>query len=224
MVTISLVRYLFADAMRGQRGIAPVLFFLVSAAILDVRTGAVLPNYGATAVVLFPVALWITVLVSGSEDAVQAAITTVTAGGAVPVLVARLLCAYLVTWPLALVALAWPVILGNGISAGTLLAGLVAHLVTALAGVGFGALISPPVVRRPAWSGLLGVLVVLVELAVPYAPPARQLLTLFGDHTANRTSALTGSVALGLTLIALQTVVLATLSGVAAYRLGQQRT
>lgn len=215
MVTVSLVRYLFADAMRGQRGIAPLLFFLVSASVLDVRSGPVLPNYGATAAVLLPVALWVTVLVSGSEDPVQAAITTVTAGGAARVLAARLLCAYLITVPLALIALAWPVILGNGITAGTLLAGLVAHLVTALAGVALGALISPPVVRRPAWSVLLGLFVLLAEVAVPHAPPARQLLTLVGKHP--------DSVGAGLALILLETAALAAVAIAAAYRLGQQR-
>jgi hypothetical protein len=216
MVTVALVRYLIADALRGQRGVAPVLSFLLAAAVLDVRSGAVLPNYGATAVVLLPVALWITVLVSGSEDAVQSAITTVSAGGAGRVLAARLLCAYLVTWPLALVALAWPVILGNAPSVRTLLAGLVAHLVTALAGVGFGALISPPVIRRPAWSVLLGFFAVLVELVVPYCPPARQLLTLFGHHP--------DSVGLPLALIALETLLLAAAATTAAYRLGNRRT
>lgn len=217
MVTVSLVRYLMADALRGQRGVAPVLSFLLAAAVLDVRTGAVLADYGATAVVLFPVALWITVLVSGSEDAVQSAITTVSAGGAGRVLAARLLCAYLVTWPLALVALAWPVILGNTPSAATILAGLVAHLSNALAGVALGALISRPVIRHSAWSVLLGTFIVLVELVVPYCPPARQLLTLFGHQPHS-------PLGLPLALIVLETVLLAAAATAAAYRLGLRRS
>jgi hypothetical protein len=214
MQTVALVRYLVADALHGQRGIAPVLSFLVATAVLDVMGGPVLPNYGATAVVLLPVALWLTVLIGGSEDAVQAAITTVTAGGAGRVLLARLLCAYLLTWPLTLVALAWPVILGNPVTATTLLYGLVAHLVTALAGVGIGALISAPVIRRPAWSVLLGVAVTLGELVVPYCPPGRQLMTLFGHNGSG--------VAVGLLLIAVETVLLAAAATAAAYQLGQR--
>lgn len=214
MQTVALVRYLVADALHGQRGIAPVLSFLVATAVLDVMGGPVLPNYGATAVVLLPVALWLTVLIGGSEDAVQAAITTVTAGGAGRVLAARLLCAYLITWPLILVALAWPIILGNPVSTTVLLYGVLAHLITALAGVGIGALISAPVIRRPAWSVLLGVGVALLEVAVPYAPPARQVMTLFGHHSTG--------IAAGLLLIAVQTAVLAAATTLAAHRLAQR--
>jgi hypothetical protein len=216
-VNLALVRYVLADALHGQRATAPALSFLVATAVLNAMGGGpVLPDYAATAVALLPVALWLTVVVCNSEDPVLAAVTTVTAGSATRVRLAKLAAAYLACLPLILAALAWPLFMGKRLSAGVLGAGLAAYLLTALAGVGLGALASRPVIRRSAWAVLLGVAFPMADLLIPDGPPAHQLVSLLSrqrlDHLAT-----------GLAAIAAQTVALAAAAVWLAHRLARSR-
>lgn len=211
----ALVRYLVSDALRGQRWIAPVLAFLAAVGTLDASGGAVLPDYAATSVVLLPVTLWLTVVVNNSEDPIQADVTVVTAGGRARVMLAKLAVAFLGALVLALVALGWPLLTGSRASGPALAAGATAHLLTALAGAGLGALTSRPVIRRTGWAVLLGVSLSIAEVAVPHCPPAGQLLSLLDNPARHLTAAML--------VLAGQTAALTMLAVLAAHRLARLR-
>jgi hypothetical protein len=212
----ALVRYVAADALRAERWAAPVLVFLAATASFNAGGGSALSCYSFTAAVLLPVALWLTVSVSNSEDPVQAAVTAVTVGSAVRVRLAKLLTAALVCAVLAVVSLVWSPVAGNPSSARSVLAGAVAHAITIAAGVAFGAVLSRPVVSRLSVVVLGATGLLLLELALP-VPPLRPLLTLFGDDHPRH-------LALPLALLALETAVLAAALVAVALRVARQRT
>lgn len=212
----ALVRYLLADTARGQRWIAPVLAFLASVVTLDASGGPVLPDYAATSVTLLPAVLWLTVVVNHGEDPVQADITATTAGGTTRLAAAKLATAFLGALALAVLALGWPLLVGAHPTARAIAAGAAAHCLTALAGVGLGALASRPVIRRTGWAVLLGVALTLAEILVPHCPPAAQLLTVL-DHP-------TGPLTPPLLLLAAQTAALTATAILLARRLARLRT
>jgi hypothetical protein len=214
---IALLGYVAADSLRAERWAAPVLLFLGATAAFNADEGGdALACYGFTAAVLLPVAIWLTVAIGNSEDPVQRDVTAVTVGGAWRVRLARLLCASLVCVVLAIGALIWSPVAGNSDRPGWVLAGLTAHLITLVAGVAIGAVLSRPVVTRLSRVVLGATAALLVELALP-VPPLRPMLTLFdADHPA----------ALGwsLTLIAVETLALAVVLVGIAHRVARLRS
>jgi hypothetical protein len=178
-VSLALLRYLAADALRAQRWTAPALLFLVAVVVFSASPGPALPVYGVTAAALLPCALWLAVALINSEDPVQAYITIVTAGSLLRVALAKLAVALLACMPLALVGVGWPVLTGHHATGTAVLAGSVAYLLAALAGVAFGSVLSRPVLGRRAWAVLAGVLFCLGDILIPGAPPARQLAAAF---------------------------------------------
>jgi hypothetical protein len=216
-VNIALIRYLAADAGRSQRWAAPMLCFVILVAVLDAGGGSALSCYGSTSAAMLAVSLWLTIVIAGSEDPIQTAITVATVGSATRVRLAKLATAYLACVPLLALGVLWPLVVGGHSASGTAVAaGLAAHLVTALTGVGFGALLSRPVLVHTAWAVVSGVAVCVAELAVPDFPPARQLLSLLGaDHPAH----LAGSIA----LTAAQAVALAVVTVAGAQRIARTR-
>ena len=216
---ISLVRYVAADTLRAERWAAPVLLFLAATASFNAGGGTALACYGFTSAVLLPVAIWLTIAVGNGEDPVQRAITVVNAGGALRVQLANLLTAAAVCAALSVVSLMWAPLAGNPGGWGSVLAGAVAHLLTTIAGVAFGAVLSRPVLDRLSWVVLGATVVVLVELAAP-VPPLRPILVLFGQDGR------TGAAGLGgpLLLVAAETVALAAVLVTVAHRIGRQRS
>jgi hypothetical protein len=215
----ALVRYLVADTLRAERWAAPALLFLAATAAFNAGGGSALSCYGFTAAVLLPVATWLTVVVRNGEDPVQVTITTVTVGSALRVQLATLLTAALGCVPLAAVALVWAPVAGNPGSAGDVVAGVLAHAVTATAGGAFGAVLSRPVTDRLSWAVCGGTALVLLELAAP-VPPLRPLLVLLAaDHPAPFPE-LAGR----LLLVAAETAALAAALVAVAYRIGRRRS
>ena len=92
-----------------------------------------------------------------------------------------------------------------------------AQLIMSVAAVGLGALCSRPVIRRRAWSFLLGALVCLATILIPSGPPTCELLVLFNK---------TGSFVLGVpvALIALETLVLGALAIAISLRVSLRRS
>lgn len=215
---IALLRYLLSDGFRSQRWVAPAVTFLAAIAVIDVGGGSALSCYGATSAALMAVALWLTIAILGSEDPIQTAITVVNVGSPSRVLLAKLLTSYVGCLFLVLLGVAWPLVVGgHSYNAAAVGAGFAAHLVTALTGVGFGALLSRPVLRHGAWAVLIGILICVGELAIPDFPPGRQLLqVLSADHPHD--------LGLSLTLIAAQAIVLAVAAVAGAQRIARSRT
>ncbi|WP_434442688.1 hypothetical protein [Lentzea sp. E54] len=144
---ISLVRYLAADVLRGQRYLAPLLVFLgVMGMLFSGDAGQPLEAYSGSAALLYPIAAWMAVVVATSEDVVRREITVVTAGGWSRVLTAAALVAVLFALALALLAAVWPVVTNpHPYTAGEFFVGLAAHTGCALLGVGVGLMFARPV-------------------------------------------------------------------------------
>jgi hypothetical protein len=214
----ALLGYTLRDTFRTQRWVAPVVSLGVIDAVVSAQSGSVLPTDAILATALLFVGTWMTVVIVNNEDPVQQTITETCAGSRVRVRLAKLSVSFLVCTVLGLVAMVPPVVLsGGGVRVDDLLAGACAQAIAALAAVGLGALCSRPVVRRLAWSVLLGILVGLGTILVPYGIPSRQLLVLFNK---------TGQVALALpiVLIGMETLALCLVAVVASIRISSARS
>lgn len=178
----ALVRYVLADGVRSQRVLAPVVVFgSVLAVLYAVGPSPAVSSYGATSLVLFPVAAWCAAALLGSEDPVQWQVTAVHAGGTRRASLAKVVAAVMLVAALAVagVVLPWlfgaltiPVSAGSAASGGGVGAalpyfglGVLAHLAAGLPGVGIAAVWSPPAVRRIGTT-LAGIVVCLI-LVVP---------------------------------------------------------
>lgn len=179
MRLVALVRYLAADALRAGRWVAPVVLFLAVTVTGTAVGESALGGYGLTATALLPVSMWLTIAVLNSEDPAQTAITTVAVGNALVVRLAKLLLAYLGGQILTAVAVLWPLLIGQPASAADVLAGVLAHLLSALAGVAFGSLAGRPLLQAPTWAVMIGIAVFLLEILVPGFPPVRPIAVSF---------------------------------------------
>ncbi|MFZ0248659.1 MAG: hypothetical protein WAL61_01840 [Acidimicrobiales bacterium] len=214
----ALLGYVYRDMVRGQRWVAPLVCFAALDAILSAQTGSVLPTYAVTATALLFIGTWLTVVIVNNEDPVQQAITEACARSRSRVRLSKLLFAYLAIAALGVVGMIGPPIASSSrVTPTDLGAGVCAQLITALAAVALGALCSRPVIRRRAWSVLLGVTVCLATVIVPSGPPTRQLLVLYDK---------TGSFRLGvpLALIALETLVLGAVAIAVSVRVSLRRS
>jgi energy-coupling factor transporter ATP-binding protein EcfA2 len=133
---------------------------------------------------LFVASIWMTWVVTNSEDAVLASITAVTVRGPTRLRVMKLVTAFLACGVLGLFATLLPVALHNHpdpATVGHVGAGFAGHLLAAAVGVGVGSLLMQSVIRRAGWAFLVAMGAFLVEILVPNCPPVRQLLVLFND-------------------------------------------
>jgi hypothetical protein len=217
-MTRALIRYVLADALRAERWAGPVLLYLAGTTAFDVGQGTALSCWGFTASLLLPVSVWLMIAIGNSEDQTQAAITIVTVGSPLRVLLAKLFAGYLVTLPLTVFGVAWALITAHPVTVVSFVAGLVAHLLCALAGVAAAAPLIRPVLDRLAWVVFLSVGVLLAETLIPGCPPVRSFLVLFAHEPLDP-----GQVAKSLPLITLQTTALSAVLITTAHRLARQR-
>jgi hypothetical protein len=208
----AVVRYLFADVLRTQRWVAPLLTYLVALMIIGPPTGPVLPTYAMAAAALVPVGMWITVVVFHSEEPAQAAITMSITGGFHRVWPAKVLTALLSTLVLGYTSLIWLTVTNNQYA--NVGVGFVDYTMTAFAGVAFGTLISRPILTKISWTALLGVGICLAQLLIRQAPPVNAMIDLYADDTPGAGAVL---------LIALETVVLSAVVIGVAHTLARRR-
>ena len=144
---ISLVRYLAADVLRGQRYLAPLLVFLGALGMLfSYDPGPQVAAYSGSSALIYPIGAWLAVVVATSEDVVRREITVVSAGGWPHVLTAVAATAVLFALAFAVVATVWAVVASpRPYTFGEFAAGLGAHGACALLGVGVGLLFARPV-------------------------------------------------------------------------------
>jgi hypothetical protein len=214
----ALLRYTLSDTFDTQRWVAPVVSLGVIVAVVSAQTGSALPTYAILATALVFIGTWLTVVVVNNEDPVQQTITETCAGSMSRVRLVKLLASFLLCVGLGLVSLVPPTFISsNSVRMSTLLSGAFAQTIGALAGVALGALCSRPIVRRHAWSVLLGILVGLGTILIPDGIPSRQLLVLF-----NRTGQF--ALSIPMLLIGLETLLLCALAIAASIRLSSIRS
>ena len=215
---LALLRYTLSDTFHAQRWVAPVLIMGVVDAVVSAQAGLVLPTYAIVATALLFLGTWLTVVIVNNEDPVQQTITETCAGNRAKVRLAKLLLSFALSVLLGFVTMVPPIFLSSdGVRIKDVVAGACAQVIAALAAVGLGALCSRPVVRRHAWSVLLGFLVGLGTILIPNGVPSRQLLVLFDK---------TGQVALAIPilLIGLETLALCVVAVVRSIRLASSRS
>ncbi|WP_309110790.1 hypothetical protein [Saccharothrix sp.] len=198
----ALVRYLLADVLRTQRWLPPLLLFGAVLAMLNSSdAGPPLSAYAGTCVFVYPVAVWLTIVIATAEDPVRRTVTVATAGwwrvhAAVATLsaLAALFVALLATlapvltqprpYPLSVIAI-----------------GFAALLVCGLTGVGVGVLCARPVVTQHGWSVLLAVALVFAAFLFGQVPPIGNVLGALGHDRGIPTALTTSAVcALALTI------------------------
>jgi hypothetical protein len=182
---IALVWYQLGLLVRSHRALPPAVLFVIGVAGLG---GAVLPHgeglsqgLAWSALLLVPVEAWLTRAALIAEPAAARACVAAAAGPRRAQL-AALLAAVLVGASFGLLGVAWEVLsLGvrrsaatNSIMAGATLAdiggGLAAVLVCLLVGSAIGALLNPPLIRRPAAAMLATTGAVVLALAWSGSP------------------------------------------------------
>ena len=182
---IALVWYQFALLVRSHRVLPPAVLFVIGVAGLG---GAVLPHGEGlsqglvwSALLLVPVEAWLTRAALIAEPPAARACVAAVAGPRRAQL-AALVAAAAVGASFGLLGVAWEVIsLGvrrsaptNSIMAGATLAdvggGLAAVLVCLLVGSAIGALLNPPLIRRPAAAMLATTCAVVLALAWSGSP------------------------------------------------------
>jgi hypothetical protein len=214
----ALLRYSLSDTFDTQRWVGPVVSLGVIVAVVSAQNGTLLPTYAILATALLFVGTWLTVVVVNNEDPIQQTITEACAGSRAKVRLAKLLFSFLFCTTLGVLAMVPPVFVSSdGVRLSALVAGVCAQAIAALAAVALGALCSRPIVRRHAWSVLLGTLVCLGTILTPDGVPSRQLLVLFNK---------TGQFALGvpILLIGLETLAICVLAIAASLRLSSARS
>ncbi len=179
---IALTRYIAACCLHAQRWVAPGLLFVLSVVITFATGGPALSTLGEGATWLFPVTAWLTVVTLNDEDPSQAAISAAAGGGIGRVRNAKLAVAGCVG--LVMTAISLAVAYANSSSSFTLddlAAGTVACLFTVAGGVALGSLCARPLVSRTGWAVLAIIVLTIVDLIVPHAPPARVVLEALSD-------------------------------------------
>ncbi|WP_158842098.1 hypothetical protein [Saccharothrix deserti] len=188
----SLVRYLLVDVLRTQRWLPPLLLYVAVLGMLYASdAGPPLPAYAGTCVLVYPVSVWLTVVIATAEDPVRRTITVVTAGGWARAQAAVTALSVLAALGLALVAALVPVVTqSRPYPPATVAEGFVALAVCALVGVGVGVLCGRPVITQAGWSVLAATALVVLVFLFGRTPPVGNVLWSL-SHDDGVTSALT---------------------------------
>ncbi|CCH30400.1 hypothetical protein ABZ816_17020 [Actinosynnema sp. NPDC047251] len=180
----ALVRYLLADVLRTQRYLPPLLVFAAVLAMFNAGDAGPPPSaYAGSTAFLYPVAVWLTIVVATAEDPVRRAVTVVTAGGwgRSQAAVAILSC-LLVTVVAAFAALLPVLTQSRPYPPGTVALGFAALLVAGVVGVGVGVLCARPVITQHGWSVLAAAALVVLAYLFGQTPPIGNVLGALGHE------------------------------------------
>lgn len=181
----ALVRYLAADLLRSQTFFLPALLFLAVLGMLNSgNLGPPLSGYQGTALLLYPVAAVLTMVIANAEDPIQRQVTLVTARGWGRVLTALLALSVLAVLLLTALSLLVPLVLNpRPQPPELLLAGGLAHLGSGLLGVAVGLLCARPLLHRPVHAVCAILLGVILVIFLGRVPPVGNLMLLLDDRT-----------------------------------------
>lgn len=180
----ALVRYLFADVLRTQRYLPPLLVYAAVLAMFNAGDAGPPPSsYAGSCAFLYPVAAWLTVVVATAEDPVRRSVTVVTAGGwgraqaavtALSCLVVTVVAAFAALLPVLTQSRPYP--------PGTVAVGFASLLVCGIVGVGVGVLCARPVITQHGWSVLAVAALVVLTYLFGQTPPVGNVLGALGHE------------------------------------------
>ncbi len=186
---MAIVRYLASDILRSQRWMAAFILYATGVLLINSGGGTLLGTFAAYSAFVLIGSVWISVVALTSEDPTQAQITAVTVGGPTRLRLAKLATAGIGCAIVVVASALVPLALHNysgPTRAGDIGEGIAALIVTVIAGVAIGAVVTRPVIRRSGWAFLLAAVAVLADTLVPGAPPTRQILGRFSaDHPSH---------------------------------------
>lgn len=170
---LAVAGYLTADVVRSQRFLLPLVVYGTALAVLyGGDPGPPPASWAASALVLYPVAAWLALVVANTEDPVQRTVTVAAAGGHGTVVAGTLVVALAGDLVLVAMSVLWPVAFTSyHHSASVLLLGAAGHLACAATGTAVGLLCARPLVNKIGWSLCLGALVVVLTAVQPALPP-----------------------------------------------------
>jgi len=213
----ALGRYVTASCLDSLRWVPPGLIFVLGLTAAYASGGQVLATLEIGASWLFPVTAWLTVNTLNDEDPSRAAITAAAAGGLGRSRGTKLMVAGFVGGLMTLISLGLAFAVNvSFFTPNDLALGLVAHAISVMAGVALGSLVSRPIVSRTAPAVLTIIAFTVVDLAVPYAPPLRVVLSALNRVHTHQQWAILGLGAAE--TVALSAVLLAVSSRVARAR------
>jgi len=179
------IRYLLADLFKSQRWLPPAFVYLAMIGVLyGGDPGTPLPPYGVSAMVLFPLAAWVTVVLVNNEDPVQRYVTMAAVGGWRRLLLPVIAGALLLTGALVLLATLVPAVIHHHPYAlSDVVLGFTAHAISAVTGVGLGVLCARPLIPTTGWSlvAVIGVSLLLLVVANRLPPVGAMAHLLFTD-------------------------------------------
>ncbi|MGI5127202.1 hypothetical protein ACQEVB_10360 [Pseudonocardia sp. CA-107938] len=173
MRTVACARYLCADVLRSQRVLLPVILYAGVLAVLYGGDPGPLPApWAASALVLYPVATWLALVLANTEEPPARMVTVAAAGGTGRVVAATLAVALAADVLLSAAATIVPVLISHyRVPDGALLLGLCTHLAAAATGTAIGLLVARPLITRIGWSFCIGAVVVSATAVQPSLPP-----------------------------------------------------
>jgi hypothetical protein len=214
----ALGRYVTASCLDSLRWVPPGLIFVLGLTAAYASGGQVLATLEIGASWLFPITAWVTVNTLNDEDPSRAAITAAAAGGLGRARAAKLIVAGCVGGLMTLISLALAFAVNvSHFTPSDLAMGFVAHAISVVAGVSLGSLVSRPIVSRTAPAVLTIIAFTVVDLAVPYAPPIRVMLSALNRLQTHQQWAVLG---LGVA----ETVVLSAIVFVVSFRVARARS
>ncbi len=122
---LALVRYVWIDAFRSQRWVAPVLSFGAIDVVISAQNGSALASHAGAAAALLFITTWLTVVVVNNEDPVQQSITEVCAASQWKVRVSKLEASLVTAIALGVLGMIAPTVISSSApSGGAVLAGI----------------------------------------------------------------------------------------------------
>lgn len=174
---IALGRYVTASCLDSLRWVAPGLIFVLGLAVTYGPGNGALTSLAEGTTWLFPITAWLTVATLNDEDPSQVAITGAAAGGIGRARAVKLLVAAGAGVLMAAISLATAYATNSSsFTLNDLAVGALAHALAIIGGVALGSLCARPIISRTAWAVLAIIAFTLIDVVVPYAPPARIVL------------------------------------------------
>lgn len=186
---IALIRYTLAITLHSQRYLPPVgVFVLALGMFTNEPGGPAVPLFAPMAGVLFVCSAWLTVVVVNVEDPVQRTITAVSTGRPGTVLIAAVWVVLAACAVLTTIVLTIPVSLGHHhVTATDLAVSTEAQLTATCLGTTIGLLCSRPVIRRPGYSLISALVLVVGFVFFKGIPPINPLIRMLARDQPSAT-------------------------------------
>jgi len=171
--TVACARLLTADVLRSQRVLLPVILYAGVLAVLYTGDPGPLPApWAASALVLYPVATWLALVVANSEEPPARLVTVAAAGGTGRVITATLALVLVADVALSAAATFWPMVVSHyRLPPDALPLGFCTHLAAAATGTAIGLLVARPLITRIGWSFCVGAVLVTATAVQSWLPP-----------------------------------------------------